>query len=103
MAINFYELGRKSGATTPKDQQSGFEAFVGGATKPLETMLANSKAATAALTAAMPAGVPIDKVPEELRSQVTEYLTKNKKAYTDATKVIASGTNPQSQRYKVAV
>ena len=103
MAINFYELGRKSGATTPKTQQSGFEAFVGGATKPLEDMLANSKAATAALTAAMPAGVSIDKVPEELRSQVTEYLTNNKKAYTDATKVIASGINPQSQRYKDAV
>ena len=35
--INFYELGRaKSGATTSKTQQSGFEAFVGGATKPLE-------------------------------------------------------------------
>ena len=103
MAINFYELGRKSGATTPKDQQSGFEAFVGGATKPLEDMLAASKVATAALTAAMPAGVPIDKVPEELRSKVTEYLTNNKKAYTDATKVIASGINPQSQRYKDAV
>lgn len=103
MAIDFYKLGRQSGATTPKNQQSGFEAFVGGATKPLETMLANSKAATAALTAAMPAGVPIDKVPEELRGQVTEYLTNNKKAYTDATKVIASGINPQSQRYKDAV
>jgi len=103
MAIDFYKLGRQSGATTPKNQQSGFEAFVGGATKGLEDMLTNSKAATAALTAAMPAGVPIDKVPEELRGQVTEYLTNNKKAYTDATKVIASGINPQSQRYKEAV
>ena len=103
MAIDFYKLGRQSGATTPKGQQSGFEAFVSGATKGLESMLATSKAATAALTAAMPAGVPIDKVPEELRGQVTEYLTNNKKAYTDATKVIASGINPQSQRYKDAV
>ena len=103
MAIDFYKLGRQSGATTPKDQQSGFEAFVSGATKPLEDMLTASKAATAALTAAMPAGVPIDKVPEELRGQVTEYLTNNKKAYTNATKVIASGINPQSQRYKDAV
>ena len=49
MAINFYELGRKSGATTPKGQQSGFEAFIGAATKPLEDMLTASKAATAAL------------------------------------------------------
>jgi|13_taG_2_1085334.scaffolds.fasta_scaffold00301_11 hypothetical protein len=103
MAIDFYKLGRQSGATTPKDQQSGFEAFVGGATKPLETMLANSKAATAALTAAMPSGVAIEKVPEQLRGQVSQYLTNNKKAYTDAAKVVASGINPQSQRYKEAV
>jgi len=101
--INFYELGRASGATTSKTQQSGFEAFIGGATKSLEDMLTVSKAATAALTAAMPAGVPIEKVPEELRSQVTEYLTNNKKAYSEATKVVASGINPQSQRYKDAI
>ncbi len=103
MAIDFYKLGRQSGATTPKNQQSGFEAFVGGATKPLETMLANSQAATAALTAAMPSGVAIEKVPEQLRSQVSQYLTNNKKAYTDAAKVVASGINPQSQRYKEAI
>ena len=80
MAIDFYKLGRQSGASTPKDQQSGFEAFVGGATKPLEDMLAASKVATAALTAAMPSGVAIEKVPEQLRSQVSQYLTNNKKA-----------------------
>ncbi len=101
--INFYELGRKTGAKTPKNQQSGFEAFVSGATKPLEDMLTASKAATAALTAAMPAGVPIDKVPEALRLKVTEFLNLNKKAYSDATKVVASGINPQSQRYKDAI
>ena len=103
MAIDFYELGRQSGAKTPKGQQSGFQSLVSSATKPIEDMLANSKAATAALTAAMPAGVPIEKVPEELRSQVTNFLTENKKSYTDATKVIASGINPQSDRYKNAV
>ena len=103
MAIDFYELGRKTGATTPKGQQSGFQSLVGSATKPIEDMLATSKAATAALTAAMPAGVPIEKVPEELRGQVTNFLTENKKAYTDATKVIASGINAQSERYKNAV
>ena len=101
--INFYELGRASGATTSKTQQSGFEAFIGSATKSLEDMLTVSKATTAALTAAMPAGVPIEKVPEALRSQVTEYLTNNKKAYSEATKVVASGINPQSQRYKDAI
>ena len=101
--ISFYELGRASGATTSKTQQSGFEAFVSGATKPLEDMLTTSKAATAALTAAMPAGVPIDKVPEALRLKVTEFLNLNKKAYSDATRVVASGINPQSQRYKDAI
>ena len=103
MAIDFYKLGRQSGAKTPKGQQSGFQSLVSSATKPIEDMLATSKAATAALTAAMPAGVPIEKVPEELRGQVTGFLTENKKAYTDATKVIASGINAQSERYKNAV
>jgi len=103
MAIDFYELGKQSGAKTLKGQQSGFQSLVSSATKPIEDMLANSKAATAALTAAMPAGVPIEKVPEELRGQVTNFLTENKKSYTDATKVIASGINPQSDRYKNAV
>ena len=103
MAIDFYELGKQSGAKTAKGQRSGFQSLVSSATKPIEDMLANSKAATAALTAAMPAGVPIEKVPEELRGQVTNFLTENKKSYTDATKVIASGINPQSDRYKNAV
>lgn len=103
MAIDFYKLGRQTGAKTPTIEKTGFEALVSSATKPLEDMLATSKAATATLTAAMPAGVPIEKVPEALRVQATEFLTNNKKAYTDATKVIASGINPQSQRYKDAV
>jgi len=103
MAIDFYELGKRSGAKTPKGQQSGFESLVSSATKPIEDMLANSKAATAALTAAMPAGVPIEKVPEELRGQVTNFLTENKAAYKDATKVLASGINPSSERYTEAV
>jgi len=103
MAIDFYELGKRSGAKTPKGQQSGFQSLVSSATKPIEDMLANSKAATAALIAAMPAGVPIEKVPEELRGQVTNFLTENKAAYKDATKVLASGINPSSERYTEAV
>jgi hypothetical protein len=66
-------------------------------------MLKQSKAATAALTATMPSGVAIEKVPEQLRGQVSKYLADNKKAYTDAAAVVASGINPQSQRYKDAV
>ena len=101
--INFYELGRKSGATTSKTQQSGLQALVGSIDKTVGGMLKTSKAATAALTAAMPSGVAIEKVPEQLRGQVSKYLANNKKAYTDAAAVVASGINPQSQRYKDAV
>jgi len=103
MAIDFYKLGRQSGATTPKGQQSGFESLVSSATKPLEDMIKASQATTAALSAAMPAGVPIDKVPEQLRGKVSQYLADNKKEYTDAAKVVASGINPSSQRYRDAV
>ena len=103
MAIDFYKLGRQSGATTPKGQQSGFESLVSSATKPLEDMIKASQATTAALSAAMPAGVPIDKVPEQLRGKVSQYLADNKKEYTDAAKVVASGINPNSQRYRDAV
>lgn len=103
MAIDFYKLGRQSGATTPKGQQSGFESLVSSATKPLEDMIKASQATTAALSAAMPAGVPIDKVPEQLRGKVSKYLADNKKEYTDAAKVVASGINPNSQRYRDAV
>ena len=95
--INFYELGRKSGATTSKTQQSGLQALVGSIDKTVGGMLKTSKAATAALTAAMPSGVAIEKVPEQLIGQVSKYLADNKKAYTDAAAVIASGINPQSQ------
>jgi hypothetical protein len=101
--INFYELGRKSGATTSKTQQSGFQSLVGSIDKTVGGMLTASKAATAALTAAMPSGVAIEKVPEQLRGQVSKYLADNKKAYTDAAAVIASGINPQSERYREAV
>jgi len=101
--INFYELGRKSGATTSKTQQSGLQALVGSIDKTVGGMLKQSQAATAALTAAMPSGVAIEKVPEQLRGQVSKYLADNKKAYTDAAAVVASGINPQSQRYKDAI
>jgi len=101
--MNFYELGRKSGATTPKGQKSGLQSLVGSIDKTVGGMLNASKAATAALTAAMPSGVAIEKVPEQLRGQVSKYLADNKKAYTDAAAIVASGINPQSERYKEAI
>jgi len=103
MAIDFYELGKQTGAKTPKDQQSNFGAFMGGITNTVDQMIAASQIKTAALQAAMPQGIAIEKVPEELRAKATEFLTTNKKAYTDASKVLASGINPQSQRYRDAV
>jgi hypothetical protein len=103
MAIDFYELGRKTGAKTAEGQQSNFEALTGGLTNTIDQMIKTSQLKTATLQAAMPQGIPIDKVPEELRAQATEFLTANKKAYTDASKVLASGISPQSQRYRDAV
>ena len=103
MAIDFYELGKQTGAKTPKNQQSGFEALTAPITGAIDEMIAASQIKTAALQAAMPQGVNIEKVPEELRGKATEFLTANKKAYTDASKVLASGINPSSARYKKAV
>tara|TARA_R100000541_G_scaffold17580_1_gene27434 strand:- start:1146 stop:2645 length:1500 start_codon:yes stop_codon:yes gene_type:complete len=103
MAIDFYELGRKTGAKTAEGQKSNFEALTGGLVNTVDSMIKASQLKTAALQAAMPQGIAIDKVPEELRAQATEFLTANKKAYTDASKVLASGINPQSQRYRNAI
>ena len=103
MAIDFYELGRKTGAKTAEGQQSNFEALTGGLTNTIDKMIKASQLKISALQAAMPQGVPIDKVPEELRAKATAFLAKNKKAYTDASKVIASGINPQSKRYRDAI
>ena len=103
MAIDFYKLGKKTGAKTPKGQQSGFEALASGVTNTVDNMIAASQIKTAALQAAMPQGVAIEKVPEELRTKATEFLTANKKAYTDASKVLASGINSSSARYRKAI
>ena len=62
-----------------------------------------ARAKTEALIATMPAGVNISKVPEDLRGKVTDYLTENKAAYVEASKVIASGIKPTDQRYIDAI
>ncbi len=69
----------------------------------INTRLKETKAKTDALINNMPQGVPIDKVPEQLRGQVTDFLTKNKQAYVDASKVIASGIPSTDQRYIDAI
>tara|TARA_R110002020_G_scaffold95139_1_gene228400 strand:- start:3261 stop:4757 length:1497 start_codon:yes stop_codon:yes gene_type:complete len=65
----------------------------------MKTGLAIARTKTEALIASMPAGVNISKVPEELRGTVTDYLTENKAAYVEASKVIASGMRPTDPRY----
>ena len=47
----------------------------------MEKNLKEQEEKTEAAMATMPAGVNIDKVPEELRGIVTNYLTENKSAY----------------------
>jgi hypothetical protein len=69
----------------------------------INTRLKETKAKTDALINNMPQGVPIDKVPEQLRGQVTDFLTQNKQAYVDASKVIASGIPSTDQRYIDAI
>ena len=103
MAIDFYKLGRQTGATTKPGRKSGAEALIGSVTDSIGGLLEASKEKTEELTASMPQGVAIEKVPENLRPQVTNFLTKNKAAYKDATKVLASGINPSSERYTEAV
>jgi len=71
--------------------------------KKITTRVKETKAKTDVLINNMPQGVPIDKVPEQLRGQVTDFLTKNKQAYVDASKVIASGIPSTDQRYIDAV
>jgi hypothetical protein len=73
------------------------------AVKAIGDMLKVQRVKTEALMAAMPAGVNISKVPEELRGKVTAYLTENKATYTEAAKVVASGIKPTDQRYIDAI
>ena len=69
----------------------------------INTRLKETKAKTDALINNMPQGVPINKVPEQLRGQVTDFLTKNKQAYVEASKIIASGIPSTDQRYIDAI
>ena len=100
MATNFFEIG-KGGASSVKtvDYSKGLEPIVDKFNK----MAEESKAKTEALVAAMPQGVAIDKVPEELRGEVTSFLSKGKQEYLKASKVIASGIRADDQRYIDAV
>ena len=96
MAIDFFEIGRSGASRARKiDYSKALDPLA----KKIETRVKESKAKTEALINSMPQGVAIDKVPEELRGQVTDFLAKNKQEYVDASRVIASGIRPTDQRY----
>ena len=96
MAIDFFEIG-KAGAGRAKriDYSKALDPLA----QKIQTRVKESKAKTEALINSMPQGVAIDKVPEELRGQVTDFLAKNKQEYVNASRVIASGIRPTDQRY----
>ena len=98
----FYELGRKSGATTGT-RKSGAQVLVDKLSTTVNSMLEEQQNKTAKLMADMPQGVDILKLDERVRGKVTDILTKNKKLYTEAAKVVASGINPSSERYRNAI
>ena len=94
---NFYNLGFGS---VPKVQQYSnvFKSLGDTLKKPFEESITKTKN----LMALMPNGVPIDKVPEEIRGQVTDFLSKNKKSYADAAQTLA--TSPMgSDKYNEAM
>lgn len=96
MAVNFFEIGRAGAGRVKKiDYSKALDPLA----KKVETRVKESKAKTEALINSMPQGVAIDKVPEDLRGQVTDFLTKNKQEYVNASRVIASGIRPTDQRY----
>ena len=96
MAVDFFEIGR-GGAN--RSRKIDYSKALDPLAKKVETRVKESKAKTEALINSMPQGVAIDKVPEELRGQVTDFLAKNKQEYVDASRVIASGIRPTDQRY----
>ena len=96
---NLFQIGYGGGAPKAIDYSKALDPLA----NKISARLKESKAKTDALMMNMPQGVPIDKVPEQLRGQVTDFLTKNKQAYVDASKVIASGIPSTDQRYIDAV
>lgn len=96
---NLFQIGYGGGAPKAIDYSKALDPLA----NKISARLKESKAKTDALINNMPQGVPIDKVPEQLRGQVTYFLTQNKQAYVDASKVIASGIPSTDQRYIDAI
>ncbi len=96
---DLFKIGYGGGAPKAIDYSKALDPLA----NKIGARLKESKAKTDALMMNMPQGVPIDKVPEQLRGQVTDFLTQNKQAYVDASKVIASGIPSTDQRYIDAI
>tara|TARA_R110001592_G_scaffold45139_1_gene144495 strand:+ start:10665 stop:11882 length:1218 start_codon:yes stop_codon:yes gene_type:complete len=96
---NLFQIGYGGGPPKAIDYSKALDPLA----NKIGARLKESKAKTDALINNMPQGVPIDKVPEQLRGQVTDFLTQNKQAYVDASKVIASGISSTDQRYIDAI
>ena len=96
---NLFQIGYGGGPPKAIDYSKALDPLA----EKITTKVKESKAKTDVLINNMPQGVRIDKVPEQLRGQVTDFLTKNKQAYVDASKVIASGIPSTDQRYIDAV
>jgi len=98
MAKNsFYNLGFGS---VPKVQKYSnvFKPIGDLLSKPFDQSIEKTKK----LMALMPNGVPIEKVPEQIRGQVTEFLANNKKIYADASRDLATSL-PGSDKYTDAM
>ena len=65
--------------------------------------LEEQKKITDELINKMPAGISIDKIPEELRPMVTGWLTDNKAEYVKHAKVVGSGIASDDPRYLEAL
>jgi hypothetical protein len=96
---NLFQIGYGGGPPKAIDYSKALDPLA----NKIGARLKESKAKTDALINNMPQGVPIDKVPEQLRGQVTDFLTQNKQAYVDASKVVASGIPSTDQRYIDAI
>ncbi len=98
----YYKIGFGEGApeidTKMKNYSAAFQPIVTALNKQLQSSLTK----TQELLEKMPNGVAIDKVPEELRAQTTEFLTKYKNEYARAAQVVATAF-PNSKKYQEAM
>tara|TARA_Y100000592_G_scaffold28581_2_gene45493 strand:- start:1757 stop:3697 length:1941 start_codon:yes stop_codon:yes gene_type:complete len=98
----YYKIGFGGGApeidTKMKNYSAAFQPIVTALNKQLQSSLTK----TQELLEKMPNGIAIDKVPEELRAQTTEFLTKYKNEYARAAQIVATAF-PNSKKYQEAI